>query len=107
MELAIQTGNSDRWKVGVRFGLLLAMVVVTMKCQTWTKRTKETLKVNKLFTLRTWIDEYTFDRQRAPRTIEDLVDSGYLRSVPRDPFTGKALSISLPGRGKQDVFDVR
>ena len=51
-------------------------------------RTKESLLKNNLFTLRTVIDEYTFDKQKAPQTLQDLVDQGYLRGVPLDPITG-------------------
>jgi len=51
-------------------------------------RTKETLLKNNLFTMRTVIDEYTFDKQKAPQTLQDLVEQGYLRAVPLDPITG-------------------
>ena len=51
-------------------------------------RTKESLLKNNLFTLRTVIDEYTFDKQKAPQTLQDLVNQGYLRAVPIDPMTG-------------------
>ncbi len=50
-------------------------------------RTKESLLKNNLFTLRTVIDEYTYDKQKAPQTLEDLVNDGYLRGVPFDPIT--------------------
>jgi general secretion pathway protein G len=53
-------------------------------------RTKESLLKNNLFTLRTVIDEYTFDKQKAPQTLRDLVDQGYLRAVPIDPITNSA-----------------
>ena len=51
-------------------------------------RTRESLLKNNLFTLRTVIDEYTFDKQKAPQTLDDLVSQGYLRAVPIDPMTG-------------------
>jgi general secretion pathway protein G len=51
-------------------------------------RTKESLLKNNLFTLRTVIDEYTFDKKKAPQTLQDLVNDGYLRAVPIDPITG-------------------
>lgn len=51
-------------------------------------RTKESLLKNNLFTMRTVIDEYTFDKQKAPQTLQDLVDQGYLRGIPLDPMTG-------------------
>lgn len=51
------------------------------------QRTKESLLKNNLFTLRTVIDEYTFDKQKAPQRLDDLVDQGYLRGIPVDPIT--------------------
>jgi len=51
-------------------------------------RTRESLLKNNLFTMRTVIDEYTFDKQKAPQTLDDLVNEGYLRAVPIDPITG-------------------
>lgn len=50
-------------------------------------RTKETLLKSNLFTLRNVIDEYTIDKQKAPQTLQDLVQAGYLRNVPIDPIT--------------------
>jgi len=51
-------------------------------------RSKESLLKNNLFTLRTTIDEYTYDKKKAPQTLQDLVSEGYLRAVPVDPITG-------------------
>ena len=34
------------------------------------------------------IDEYTYDKQKAPQSLDDLVSDGYLREVPLDPMTG-------------------
>jgi general secretion pathway protein G len=51
-------------------------------------RAKESVLRNNLFTLRTMIDEYTIDKQKAPETLDDLVSEGYLRQVPEDPMTG-------------------
>lgn len=50
-------------------------------------RAKESVLRNNLFTMRTVIDEYTFDKQKAPQSLEDLVREGYLRQVPVDPMT--------------------
>src|SRR3974377_1620865 len=51
-------------------------------------RSKESVLRNNLFTLRTVIDEYTYDKQKAPQALQDLVTEGYLREVPTDPITG-------------------
>jgi general secretion pathway protein G len=78
-------------------------------------RTKESLLKNNLFTLRTVIDEYTFDKKKAPQTLEDLVNEGYLRAVPVDPITGNNQSwrlimedaISMVDQTQPGIFDVR
>ena len=78
-------------------------------------RTKESLLKNNLFTLRTVIDEYTFDKQKAPQTLQDLVDQGYLRGVPLDPMTGSTESwrvimedsVSTVDQTQPGVYDVR
>jgi general secretion pathway protein G len=51
-------------------------------------RSKESVLRNNLTTLRQVIDEYTYDRQKAPQSLQDLVASGYLREIPFDPITG-------------------
>jgi len=51
-------------------------------------RSKETVLKNNLFTLRQVIDEYTYDKKKAPQSLEDLVSAGYLREIPLDPITG-------------------
>jgi general secretion pathway protein G len=30
------------------------------------------------------------DKEKAPQALQDLVDQGYLRAIPKDPFTGSA-----------------
>ena len=51
-------------------------------------RAKESVLKNNLFTIRNVIDEFTYDKQKAPQTLQDLVSDGYLREVPMDPMTG-------------------
>jgi general secretion pathway protein G len=78
-------------------------------------RTKESLLKNNLFTLRTVIDEYTFDKQKAPQTLQDLVDQGYLRGVPLDPMTGTSETwrvimedaVSTVDQTQPGIYDVR
>ena len=50
-------------------------------------RSKESVLRNNLFTLRSMIDEYTIDKQKAPESLQQLVTDGYLRQVPQDPLT--------------------
>jgi general secretion pathway protein G len=64
--------------------MAIAVPIYTRSIQ----RSKESVLKNNLFTLRTVIDEYTYDKQKAPQTLQDLVSDGYLRQVPVDPITG-------------------
>jgi general secretion pathway protein G len=78
-------------------------------------RTKESLLKNNLFTLRTVIDEYTYDKQKAPQTLEDLVNDGYLRAVPLDPITNSSQTwrvvmedaVSSVDQTMPGIYDVR
>jgi general secretion pathway protein G len=78
-------------------------------------RAKESVLRNNLFTLRTMIDEYTIDKQKAPESLQDLVSEGYLRQIPRDPMTNsdqtwKLIMEDTPIGGSTStpgIFDVR
>lgn len=77
-------------------------------------RAKETVLRSNLTAMRQVIDEYSYDKQKAPQTLQDLVTDGYLRDVPKDPITGnsdwkiimedagQSVSSAEPG-----IFDVR
>jgi len=77
-------------------------------------RAKESVLKNNLFTLRTVIDNYSYDKGKAPQNLQDLVTEGYLQKLPVDPMTGnnqtwrtvmedasQSISQSEPG-----IFDV-
>ena len=51
-------------------------------------RARESVLRNNLFSMRTVLDEFTYDKQKAPQTLQDLVTEGYLREIPYDPMTG-------------------
>ena len=77
-------------------------------------RAKESVLKNNLFTLRTVIDEYTYDKQKAPQNLDDLVSDGYLRQVPLDPMTGAADwkvimedATNTVNQTEPGIFDVR
>ena len=53
-------------------------------------RAKEAVLRQDLKTMRDQIDNFTMDKQKAPQSLQDLVDAGYLRLIPKDPFTGSA-----------------
>lgn len=69
----------------------IIVILITIAIPVYQKsivRTKESVLKNNLFTLRTVIDNYTYDKQKAPQSLQDLVTEGYLRDVPTDPMTG-------------------
>ena len=51
-------------------------------------RAKESVLKSNLMTLRTVIDNYTYDKQKAPQQLQDLVSEGYLQKIPMDPMVG-------------------
>lgn len=48
---------------------------------------REAVLRNDLSVIRSAIDQYTLDKQKAPQGLEDLVSSGYLKTMPEDPTT--------------------
>ena len=50
-------------------------------------RARESVLKDDLFTMRQVIDQYTLDKQKAPQSLDDLVSSGYLKIIPKDPMT--------------------
>lgn len=48
---------------------------------------KEAVLKADLRIMREAIGSYTVDKQKAPQSLDDLVTAGYLKAVPKDPFT--------------------
>lgn len=53
-------------------------------------RARESVLKENLFIIRQTIDRYFADKGYYPQGVQALVDEGYLRSLPVDPFTGEA-----------------
>src|SRR3974390_3307238 len=51
------------------------------------KSAREAVLKEDLRVMRTAIDSYTMDKQKAPQSLDDLVQEGYLKVIPEDPFT--------------------
>jgi len=67
--------------------IVILMSVAIPRYQASILRARETVLRDDLYTLRSVIDQYTLDKQKAPQALQDLVDSGYLKTLPMDPFT--------------------
>ncbi len=53
-------------------------------------RAREAVLRDDLFTLRSVIDQFTLDKQRAPQSLDELVQEHYLKAIPKDPFTNSS-----------------
>ena len=51
------------------------------------KSAREAVLKEDLHVMRTAIDSYTMDKQKAPQSLDDLVQDGYLKMIPEDPMT--------------------
>src|SRR5215468_9383724 len=92
MERIIRTGNRRGFTM-IELMIVMAIVVILVSIavplyQKALLRAKESVLKNNLFTIRMVIDEYTYDKQKAPQTLQDLVTEGYLREIPIDPIVG-------------------
>jgi general secretion pathway protein G len=71
--------------VMVVIGLLAAIAIPSYTNNI--RNAKEAVLKEDLHTMRAAIDSYTVDKQKAPESLDDLVQAGYLKSMPVDPFT--------------------
>ena len=65
---------------------ILTMVAIP-KFESAIKGAKEAALKEDLHVLREAIDSYTMDKQKAPQSLDDLIQDGYLKEIPVDPFT--------------------
>ncbi len=68
--------------------LILITIAIPIYNQSIT-RARESVLRQDLFTMRQVIDQYTLDKQKAPQSLDDLVSAGYIKIIPKDPFTGR------------------
>ena len=95
MGLTIVTGSNKRSRRGftlvelmVVLAILLTIISIAVPMyHTALVRSKEAVLSHNLSTMRHLIDQYTYDKEAPPQSLEDLVTDGYIRSIPYDPFT--------------------
>ena len=54
------------------------------------KAAREAVLKEDLHVLRQAIDSYTMDKEKGPQSLDDLVQNGYIKSIPIDPMTHSA-----------------
>jgi general secretion pathway protein G len=70
--------------------ITIIVILITVAIPIYQKsiiRAREAVLMNNLYTLRTVIDNYTYDKEKAPQSLTDLVSDGYLKKIPLDPIT--------------------
>jgi general secretion pathway protein G len=68
--------------------IMLILMSITVPIYTQSVvRAREAVLRNDLFELRKLISQYTLDKQKAPQSLDDLVQAGYLKELPKDPMT--------------------
>ena len=118
MERPIQSGRRGFTLIEIMVVMAVVTIIVSIAVPLYQKsilRAKESVLRNNLFTLRTVIDEYTYDKGKAPQSLQDLVTDGYLRQTPIDPVTGSDQSWKVimeeatqsVNQTEPGIFDVR
>ena len=117
MELPIRTGRRGFTLIEMMIVMAIIVILIAIAVPFYQKaitRAKETVLHSNLSAMRSAIDEYSFDKQKAPQSLQDLVKDGYLHDVPTDPITrtsdwkiimedaGQAVNSSEPG-----IYDIR
>lgn len=118
--MARHTRSGDRGFTLIELMIVMTVVSILVSIaipiyQKSVLRAKEAVLKNNLFTLRTVIDEYTYDKGKAPQSLQDLVAEGYLRKIPDDPITGSDQTwkiimedaLTSVNQMEPGIFDVR
>jgi general secretion pathway protein G len=73
--------------------IFVMLILVSIAVPNFTRsvqRSREAVLRQNLFTLRDLISQYTLDKQKAPQSLDDLVQANYLKQIPKDPITDQA-----------------
>jgi general secretion pathway protein G len=70
----------------VVMGILLGIAIPIYRAQVLSS--KEAVLKHNLAILRERIDQFKADRNKYPSSLNELVETGYLREIPEDPMTG-------------------
>ena len=98
--------------------MAIVLVVISVAVPLYQKsiiRARESVLRQNLTSMRTVIDEYSYDKQKAPQQLDDLVREGYLRKLPMDPIVGNSTSWKIimedasasVSQSEPGIFDVR
>lgn len=91
-------------------GILITLAEPTYHSQI--VKARETSLKKSLFVMRDVMDQYAADQGRYPDSLQTLVDQGYLRGLPVDPFTRandtwiEVMEDVTDGEDTPGVFDI-
>ena len=71
------------------FILIILLSVAFPTYQRSVQHARETVLKENLWQMRRAIDQFTADKGKAPKSIDELVEGKYLREKPRDPVSEK------------------
>ncbi len=118
MERRTRSGRAGFTIIELMVVMAIVLVILSVAVPLYNKsviRARETVLHQNLTTMRAVIDEYTYDKQKAPQNLEDIVREGYLRQVPMDPMVGNNTSWKIimeeaaasVSQAEPGIFDVR
>lgn len=70
--------------------MMIILILTAMAIPRFTsaiRSAKEAALKEDLHVMRAAIDSYTMDKQKAPQALDDLLQEGYLKTIPEDPVT--------------------
>jgi general secretion pathway protein G len=95
----MRIGRNGRGSRARGFSLLELMIVLTIimilasiaagRYDRSVQRSREAVLKQDLYTMRQAIQQYTLDKQAAPTSLDDLISSKYIGTIPIDPITRK------------------
>ena len=91
----VKTGNGQRGFTLIELLIVVTLVIVLAGIglstySTSVQRAKEAVLRENLFKLRDSIDQFYADKGTWPPELSALVTEGYMRQIPKDPFTESA-----------------
>ena len=67
--------------------VMILMSIAVPNYNNSVKRARDSVMRQNLFTMRQLIYEFTLDKQRAPQSLDEIKEAGYMKEIPVDPCT--------------------